>query len=298
MPLCCRNGLVKPLLSRRTDGEFPRWANSELIRLNREPDPAHREAPGKNQRGARYSGVPRARALPLQALRDRIGADGPGVLRARALPLRGQARGGRPPADASARALPTAARLDPKPASPRRRAGVRVAASEEVRLLRLAVIVLFASMLLVETGRAVAQSGENPCRSIGTDDTVRPIPQSLVPVAKRIFGLRMEDQQVRRSTVFRCADGHILLCNYGANLPCGKANADHRLPQAEAWCRDHADTDFIPRYVLPTRLATSIIGAVPPAPQRSSHRSRPSTRAASSPDIGSRQISRVAQGDP
>ena len=251
MPLCCRNGLVKPLLSRRTDGEFPRWANSELIRLNREPDPAHREAPGKNQRGARCPGVPRARALPLQALRDRIGADGPGVLRARALPLRGQARGGRPPADASARALPTAARLDPKPASPRRRAGVRVAASEEVRLLRLAVIVLFASMLLVETGRAVAQSGENPCRSIGTDDTVRPIPQSLVPVAKRIFGLRMEDQQVRRSTVFRCADGHILLCNYGANLPCGKANADHRLPQAEAWCREHADTDFIPRYVLP-----------------------------------------------
>jgi hypothetical protein len=120
-----------------------------------------------------------------------------------------------------------------------------------VRLLRFAVIVLFASMLLVETGRAVAQSGDNPCRSIGTDDTVRPIPQSLVPVAKRVFGLRMEDQQVRRSTVFRCADGHILLCNYGANLPCGKANADHRLPQAEAWCREHADTDFIPRYVLP-----------------------------------------------
>jgi len=106
-------------------------------------------------------------------------------------------------------------------------------------------------MLLVETGRALAQTGENPCRSIGTDDTVRPIPQSMVPVAKRIFGLRMAGPQVRRSTVFRCADGHILLCNYGANLPCGKANADRRLPQAEAWCREHADDDFVPRYMLP-----------------------------------------------
>jgi len=161
--------------------------------------------------------------------------------------------------------------------------------------LRSAVLVLFASMLLVATGRAVAHSGENPCRSIGTEETLRPIPQSLVPVAKRVFRLRVADQQVRRSTVFRRADGHILLCNYGANLPCGKANADHRLPQAEAWCRDHADTDFIPRYVLPTRLATSIIGAVPPAPQRSSHRSRPSTRAASSPDIGSRQSKSLTQ---
>ena len=47
-----------------------------------------------------------------------------------------------------------------------------------------------------------------------------------------------------------------------------------------------------------SQSATSIIGAVPPARRRSSHKSRPSTRAASSPDIGSRQISRVAQGDP
>ena len=117
--------------------------------------------------------------------------------------------------------------------------------------MRSAVLVLFASMLLVATGRAVAHSGENPCRSIGTEETLRPIPQSLVPVAKRVFRLRVADQQVRRSTVFRRADGHILLCNYGANLPCGKANADHRLPQAEAWCREHADTDFIPRYILP-----------------------------------------------
>jgi hypothetical protein len=117
--------------------------------------------------------------------------------------------------------------------------------------LRSAVVVLFASMLLVATGRAVAQSGENPCQAIGADDTVRPIPKSLVPVAKRIFRLSMPDQQVRRSTVSRCADRRLLLCTFGANLPCGKANADKRLPRAEAWCLEHGDADFIPRYMIP-----------------------------------------------
>jgi hypothetical protein len=89
------------------------------------------------------------------------------------------------------------------------------------------------------------------CRNDVIDDTLRPLPPSLVPEAKRIFGLRMPDQQVRRNTVFRCADGLVLLCNYGANLPCGKANADRHPRGAETWCRDHPDSDFIPHFVIP-----------------------------------------------
>jgi hypothetical protein len=46
---------------------------------------------------------------------------------------------------------------------------------------------------------------------------------------QRIFGLRMPDQQVLHSTVFRCAEGHVLVCSYGANLPRGKANSDRDL---------------------------------------------------------------------
>jgi len=91
------------------------------------------------------------------------------------------------------------------------------------------------------------------CGQKETDDTLQPLPQSLVPAAKRLFGLgNMPQQQIRRSTVFRCADGHVLLCTYGANLPCGKANSDRRLPGAEAWCRDHPDADFIPRFAIPS----------------------------------------------
>jgi hypothetical protein len=94
--------------------------------------------------------------------------------------------------------------------------------------------------------QARAQDAVQLCWEKGTDDDVRPIQQSLVPAAKRIFGLKIPDQQVMHSTVFRCADGHVLLCTYGANLACGKANSDRDLPGAEAWCRDHPNADFVP----------------------------------------------------
>jgi hypothetical protein len=61
----------------------------------------------------------------------------------------------------------------------------------------------------------------------------------------------MPDQQVLHSTVFRCAEGHVLVCSYGANLPRGKANADRDLPGAEAWCRDHPNADLVPRFAIP-----------------------------------------------
>jgi hypothetical protein len=104
-------------------------------------------------------------------------------------------------------------------------------------------------MLLLAAGPADAQA---LCPNEATDDALRPLPQSLVPEAKRTFGLRMPDEQVRRSTVFRCADGHVLLCNYGANLPCGKANTDRDPRGAKAWCHGHPDADFIPHFAIPS----------------------------------------------
>ena len=95
--------------------------------------------------------------------------------------------------------------------------------------------------------QASAQDAVQLCREKGTaSDTAIP-----VPTAKRIFGLRMPDQQVLHSTVFRCAEGHVLVCSYGANLPCGKANSDRDLPAAEAWCRDHPNADLVPRFAIP-----------------------------------------------
>jgi hypothetical protein len=110
-----------------------------------------------------------------------------------------------------------------------------------------------AVLLLAGAKQGAVEDATRFCREKGTDDTLRSIPQSLVPAAKQLFGLgNMSDRQIRRSTVFRCAERHVLLCTYGANLPCSKANSDRRLPGAEAWCRDHPDAGFIPRFVIPS----------------------------------------------
>jgi hypothetical protein len=37
-----------------------------------------------------------------------------------------------------------------------------------------------------------------------------------------------------------------MLCNVGANIPCGKANTSTDLPGAKDWCRKNPDSDFIP----------------------------------------------------
>ena len=37
-----------------------------------------------------------------------------------------------------------------------------------------------------------------------------------------------------------------MLCNEGANLPCGKANIRRSLPGATAWCKEKPNSSFIP----------------------------------------------------
>ena len=72
---------------------------------------------------------------------------------------------------------------------------------------------------------APAQDATKYCASVGTDDEVRPIPPELVPQALRLFySVPVDSEQVRRSTVYRCMDGAVWLCNYGANLICAKAD--------------------------------------------------------------------------
>jgi hypothetical protein len=85
------------------------------------------------------------------------------------------------------------------------------------------------------------------CASVGTDDQVRPIPPGLVPQALQLFYLRPVDpQQVRRSTVYRCMDGAVRLCNYGANLVCAKADVSRVSRGAERYCRENPGSDVVP----------------------------------------------------
>lgn len=114
--------------------------------------------------------------------------------------------------------------------------------------MRRGVAAAVSVVLLVLAGAAAR--AQPPCQADGTDDMTRPIPASLAPEAVRLFGLEaMPAEQVARSTLYRCDAGRVLLCNLGANLPCGKANTRSELPAADAWCAANPGADFIPMYV-------------------------------------------------
>ncbi len=105
-------------------------------------------------------------------------------------------------------------------------------------------------LLLSMTSVTLAAPPDPLCRDTATDDTLRPLPDSLVPAATRLFQLEaMPPEQISRSTYFRCDAGRVLVCNTGANLPCGKANTGRQLPAADTWCAEHPGSDLIPMYV-------------------------------------------------
>jgi hypothetical protein len=118
--------------------------------------------------------------------------------------------------------------------------------------MRRAAIALLAMVAMLATAPAGARAA-SPfalCHGLGTSDRLRPLPPSLTGTAIGLFGLSaMPPAQVRHTTFFRCAAGQVLLCNVGANLPCGKANTSRHLPAADAWCAGHPESDFIPMYV-------------------------------------------------
>jgi len=109
---------------------------------------------------------------------------------------------------------------------------------------------LFVALVAAAAWRLPSARAETPaaiCARIGTDDVVRPIPQSLVPAVNRMFGTAMPTSVAMSTTVFRCAGEHVLVCTAGANLPCGRANISRAAaPGSLDWCRGHPDATSIP----------------------------------------------------
>ncbi|MBW4023812.1 MAG: hypothetical protein HIU92_11870 [Proteobacteria bacterium] len=120
------------------------------------------------------------------------------------------------------------------------------AASLLLALAPLAVPAAHASTH-ASTGAASAQA---VCARAGTDDALRPLLPTLVPSARAAFGYTgMSAAEVQRMTVFRCMDSQVLMCSWGANLPCGKAETAQSLPAAVNWCEGHRNDAAIPAYV-------------------------------------------------
>ncbi|QBR71350.1 hypothetical protein CU048_08715 [Beijerinckiaceae bacterium] len=93
-----------------------------------------------------------------------------------------------------------------------------------------------------------AQDVASLCAKGADNDRVSPIPAALVPAARRLFGFSSDTPgaYIQKGTSFRCMQGQVWLCNTGANLVCGKANASRKSAGASAFCKDNPGSDVVP----------------------------------------------------
>jgi hypothetical protein len=85
------------------------------------------------------------------------------------------------------------------------------------------------------------------CARTVNDNALRPIPEGLVAAAGAALGTTMPPDVAVKSTVFRCANGRVLVCTVGANLVCGRANISRAPGRGQLeWCREHPNDTFIP----------------------------------------------------
>lgn len=98
------------------------------------------------------------------------------------------------------------------------------------------------------------------CAAVGTIDAPDAryagpqIPDKVINGFKIAAGLQdstMPADVFQKTTIWRCMDGQVYACNFGANLPCdSKANVDKTpSPEMEAYCKANQDSDFIPMSV-------------------------------------------------
>ncbi len=112
----------------------------------------------------------------------------------------------------------------------------------------LASILLLIAAAMAVPSSAHAENLVARCTKVGDDDKAKPIPAALVPKARELFGFSPQTPNaiIRNGTSYRCMGGKAWLCNVGANLVCGKANASQSLPGAAAFCKDSPGSDVVP----------------------------------------------------
>ena len=58
-------------------------------------------------------------------------------------------------------------------------------------------------------------------------------------MAEGAFGLRLPPELGERAVIWRCDEGKVLGCFFGANVPCGQMDQRTELPDVAQWCEDH-----------------------------------------------------------
>ncbi len=111
--------------------------------------------------------------------------------------------------------------------------------------MKFFVTMLLMLFLCARPGLAETPAGR--CASLGTNNAVLEVPESLAPAVNAAFGTSVPPSVVASNTVYRCAGGAVMVCSFGANLNCGQADTS-RMPTAGeiAWCKGDTDAAFIP----------------------------------------------------
>ena len=98
------------------------------------------------------------------------------------------------------------------------------------------------------------------CAAVGTLDspdaryTGTLIPDAVINGFKQAAGLSVSTEPLdvfRKTTVWRCMEGKVFACNFGANLPCDSKADTNRTPSPEMadYCKANPGADFIPMSV-------------------------------------------------
>lgn len=116
---------------------------------------------------------------------------------------------------------------------------------------------------LAQTQAAESETFTDPfsyCAAVGTIDqpderyTGEKISDTIIKGFIKAAELQASSEPsdvFKQSTIWRCMDHNVYVCNFGANLPCdSKANTDREPTQAMLdYCKEFLDSDFIPMAV-------------------------------------------------
>jgi hypothetical protein len=112
------------------------------------------------------------------------------------------------------------------------------------RLIPAGALLALLAMAVLMKPAAVPQE-PTACRGVG--QAPEPLPSALLGAFIRAFHL--PSPEAARGAVVRCADGVLMGCGIGANLPCGPADTRRIIPATDAWCEQNPGAAFIPAYV-------------------------------------------------
>jgi hypothetical protein len=119
-------------------------------------------------------------------------------------------------------------------------------------LCAVALPMVIAASLTVSSA-AAADDLRQHCRQVRDDDAIRKYDPRLRDDALHAYRLLFpdarsapSDSEFETQSSFRCMDGKVMVCFSGANLVCGKMNADRKNAGADTFCRSTPNADFVP----------------------------------------------------